>query len=182
MWVRRNVLQLVLTALVILVVSTTVTARLFVWPATDAVGKVDAVVIFAGGRGERLKAAEQLMRGGVAPSLVIPNGMAAEWPEGNRACTEDRPYKVHCLRPDPDTTVGEARAIAALAGAKGWDTLLVVTSTYQLSRAGLLIGRCFDGAVLTARAQPELGWVAWGRRIGHEWLAWSRAVVVERAC
>lgn len=122
------------------------------------------------------------MDDGVGQNLVIPNGLAAEWPEGNRACTEDRPYSVRCLRPDPDTTLGEARAIAELAADESWDTLLVVTSSYQLSRASLLLGRCFDGQVLTAVAHPEMGWLEWGPRIGHEWLAWSRAIVLERAC
>lgn len=181
-WVRRHRLRLGLAAVLVLVMFTAATARLFVWPATDTVGQVDAVVLFAGGRGERLERAEQLMDDGVAQNLVIPNGLAAEWPEGNRACAEDRSYSVRCLRPDPDTTVGEARAIAKLAEDESWDTLLIVTSSYQLSRAGLLLGRCFDGEVLTARASPDLGWLAWGTRIGHEWLAWSRAVVVDRTC
>lgn len=181
-WVRRHRRRLGLAALLILGMFTAATARLFVWPTTDTVGHVDAVVLFAGGRGERLERAEQLMDDGIAQNLVIPNGLADEWPEGNRACTEDRPYGVRCLRPDPDSTLGEARAIAELAEEESWDTLLVVTSSYQLSRAGLLLGRCFDGEVLTAVAHPELGWLDWGSRIGHEWLAWSRAVVLERAC
>jgi uncharacterized SAM-binding protein YcdF (DUF218 family) len=137
------------------------TATLFVWPATDEVRPVDAVVLFVGGRGERLALAEELMGDGVAPNLVIPNGLVAEWPEGNRACTEDRPYEVYCPRPEPDNTVGEARAIAALAREESWATVLVVTSTYQLSRAGLLLGRCFEGEVLTVGAKPET-------RIAHE--------------
>jgi uncharacterized SAM-binding protein YcdF (DUF218 family) len=119
---------------------------------------------------------------GIAPHLVIPNGLATEWPQGNRACTEDRPYAVHCLEPDPDTTVGEARAIAALATDRSWDSLLVVTSSYQVSRARLLLARCFDGEVRTTRADPDLGWLGWAERIGHEWLAWTRAVVAQRGC
>jgi uncharacterized SAM-binding protein YcdF (DUF218 family) len=172
----------VVAALVVMTVFAVATAHLFIWPATDSVDHVDAVVLFAGGRGERLQLAEQLMEDGVAPNLVIPNGETAEWLEGNRACTEDRPYNVRCLRPDPDTTVGEARAIAALANDESWDTLLVVTSSYQLTRARLLLDRCFDGDVFTARAQPDLGWIGWAARIGHEWLAWSRAVTVRRGC
>ena len=181
-WVQDHRWHLVIAALMLLVGFVVATARLFVWPATDSVRDVDAIVLFAGGRGERLELAEQLIDAGIASDLVIPNGLAPEWPEGNRACTEDRPYEVHCLRPDPDTTVGEARAIGALARDASWDTVLVVTSSYQVSRAGLLLGRCFDGDVLTVRARPNLGWLAWARRIGHEWLAWSRAVVLERSC
>jgi hypothetical protein len=181
-WVQHHRWRVVVSALVVLVGFVAATARLFVWPATDHVRRVDAVVLFAGGRGERLELAEQLMDDGTALDLVIPNGLAPEWPEGNRACTEDRPYDVHCLRPDPDTTVGEARAIGSLARHESWDTVLVVTSSYQVSRAGLLLDRCFDGEVLTVHADPDLGWLAWAERIGHEWLAWSRAVVVQHDC
>jgi uncharacterized SAM-binding protein YcdF (DUF218 family) len=172
----------VFLAVFIVVASAAATARLFIWPDVDSIGQVDAVVLFAGGRGERLALAEGLMEDGVASELVVPNGLAVGWPQGNRACTEDRPYNVHCLRPDPDTTVGEARAIAELASSESWDSLLVVTSSYQLSRAALLLDRCFDGEVLTAKAQPDLAWREWGSRVAHEWLAWSRAIVVQRSC
>jgi uncharacterized SAM-binding protein YcdF (DUF218 family) len=181
-WLQRHWLSLVLAALTVLIVFSVATARLFVWPSTDHVDHVDAIVLFAGGRGERLALAERLMDAGIARNLVIPNGQAAGWPEGNRACTEARRYAVRCLRPDPDTTIGEARAIAALARDESWDRVLIVTSSYQLARAGLLLGRCFDGDVLTTRAQPDLGLLAWASRVGHEWIAWSWAGVVARAC
>ena len=158
------------------------TARLFVWPPADTPKGADAVVIFVGGRGERLAAAERLMAAGLAPNLVVPNGTAPEWPAGNRACSEDLPYDVHCPRPEPDTTRGEARTIAALAEENGWSRVIVVTSSYQLSRARLLLGRCFDGEVLGVRAQPELSALAWARRIGHEWLGWIHAITIRRDC
>ena len=156
--------------------------RLFVWPSQDAVRAVDAVVLFAGGRGERLALAERLLADGLSSNLVLPNGNAPEWPAGNRACREQRAYRVHCLAPDPDTTQGEARAIAQLAEREGWRRVLVVTSTYQLSRAGLLLDRCYDGEVLTTAARPKLSLPAWGRRVAHEALAWTRAVALRRSC
>ena len=158
------------------------TARLFVWPPEDAPAGADAVVMFVGGRGERLAAAERLMAEGRAPNLVIPNGMAPEWPAGNRACSEERQYDVHCPRPDPDTTRGEARTIAALAKDKGWTRVIVVTSSYQLTRARLLLERCFDGEVHAERAKPGLSLVTWAQRIAHEWLGWAHAMTIERGC
>ena len=176
---RRLVLPIVIAVTVVVALAT---ARLFVWPATDTVQPVDAIVLFAGGRGERLALAERLMNGGQAANLVIPNGLAPEWPEGNRACSETRTYRVFCPTPEPDTTRGEARTIAALAEAEGWRHVIAVTSTYQVSRASLLLGRCFDGEVLTAKASPRLGIGTLVSRVGHEWLAWSRAVVFDRTC
>jgi len=181
-WIGRYLARVVTLGGVLVVSFALVTARLFVWPSAAEPAGADAVVIFAGGRGERLAVAERLMAAGLASNLVIPNGTAPEWPAGNRACSDDLPYEVHCPRPDPDTTRGEARVIAALADEKGWTRVIVVTSSYQLSRAGLLLGRCFDGEVLAVRAQPELSPLAWARRVGHEWLAWAHAVTISRGC
>ena len=181
-WSRRTSWPAVTLGAVVLVVLALVTARLFVWPSADAAKDADAVVVFAGGSGERLAAAERLMADGLAPNLVIPNGTNPEWPAGNRACSDVLPYEVHCPRPDPDTTRGEARMIAALAKDKGWTRVIVVTSSYQLSRAGLLLGRCFDGEVLSVPAQPQLSAFAWARRVGHEWLGWTHAMAIERGC
>lgn len=181
-WSRRTVWRAVTLGAVLTVVVASVSARLFVWPSTDVPQQADAVVLFVGGRGERLALAERLMAAGVAPNLVIPNGTAPEWPAGNRACSDVRPYQVHCPRPHPDTTRGEARTIAALAKEKGWRRIVAVTSSYQLSRARLLLGRCFDGDVLSARAHPDLSAPAWARRIGHEWFAWTDAMTLARSC
>ena len=180
---RRTVVRAAAVACFVLIVLAGVTARLFVWPAADApTERADAVAVFVGGRGERLAAAERLMADGLAPNLVIPNGTAPEWPAGNRACTGDLPYEVHCPRPDPDTTRGEARAIAALAEEKGWTRVIVVTSSYQLTRARLLLGRCFGGEVLGVRARPQLSAPAWAQRVVHEWLGWTQAQAIERGC
>ena len=122
------------------------------------------------------------MADGLAPNLVVPNGTAPEWPAGNRACSDARPYEVYCPRPEPDTTRGEARVIASLARKEGWKRVIVVTSSYQLSRARLLLGRCMDGEVLAVRAKPELSTVAWAKRIGHEWLASTYAMTMKRRC
>lgn len=166
----------------VLLVCVAATAVLFVWPSADRPRSVDAVVVFAGGRGERLALAEQLMRANVAENLVIPNGRDSTWPDGNRACTEERPYEVYCPIPRPDTTRGEARTIAALAESYSWNEVLVVTSTYHLSRAGLLLSRCHGGEVLTVGAAPDLGGFPWLRRVVHEWLAWTQAVLIDRRC
>ena len=181
-WSRRSIGRAVTLGAAVIVVLASLSARLFVWPSADDPEAADAVVLFAGGRGERLALAERLMAEGMAPNLVVPNGTAPEWPDGNRVCNGHLPYAVHCPRPEPDTTRGEARTIAALAGEKGWTRVIAVTSSYQLSRARLLLERCFDGEVLGARAQPELSALAWGQRVAHEWLAWTHAMTIERGC
>jgi uncharacterized SAM-binding protein YcdF (DUF218 family) len=54
---------------------------------------------------------------------------------------------VLCFRPDPYSTRGEARAVARMAAARGWRSVLVVTSTYHVTRARLLFDRCVGARV-----------------------------------
>lgn len=159
-------------------------------PATpaDRTPTADAVVMFAGGRGERLEQAQQLVLDGHADLLVIPNGMAPQWPAANRLCASSdlfggrRDIEVICPRPEPGTTQGEARLIARLAADRGWESVIAVTSSYHLRRAELLLDRCFDGAITAVSAHPRLGVVSWPRVILHEWGGHLQARTLRRTC
>jgi uncharacterized SAM-binding protein YcdF (DUF218 family) len=84
----------------------------------------------------------------VAPTLVISDGLAPGWPEANRLCHGgSRRFRVLCFRPDPYSTRGEARAVARMAAVRGWRSVVVVTSTYHVTRARLLFDRCVDARV-----------------------------------
>jgi uncharacterized SAM-binding protein YcdF (DUF218 family) len=145
------------------------TARLFVWPPTDAVGRADAVVVLDGGRGERLDAARELVARGTAPTLAISTGRELDPGEAGGLCTTPQPVEVVCFTPTPDSTRGEARAVAALARRHGWDDLVLVTSTYHVTRATMLVERCFDGAVDVVAAHPPARPLHWAAALGHEW-------------
>jgi uncharacterized SAM-binding protein YcdF (DUF218 family) len=173
---RRLVLALLLVVAAVLVV---LTYRLFVFPPTDQPGRADAVVVFAGGDGERLR----LVRDGVAPVLVISDGGQ---PGSSRArVCRDRPagLRLVCVSPDPATTRGEARRFASLAEREGWRSLVLVTSTYHVRRASLLLGRCSDGQVRRV-ATPLRNDHSWetGKQLGGEWLAVGAALTLQRSC
>jgi uncharacterized SAM-binding protein YcdF (DUF218 family) len=171
-----------LTVLVVVVVAFGgLTAWLFVWPATSTPERADAVVVFAGGRGERLRAATRLIGDGVAPTLVISNGWDPGWTDANRLCRGWSQATVLCPTPDPDTTEGEARMVAALAERNGWRSMVLVTSSYHVRRASRLLGRCYQGSVQTvaARPQPTRSLVA---AIAHEWLALPATLAGRQRC
>src|SRR5947209_935599 len=138
--IRRVLLILILLFLI-------ATARLFVWPSTRTPTRADAVVMFVGGRGERLNKALDLMHAGAAPNLVIPNGMRPTWPEANKLCRGPTLFKVWCPAASPDSTRGEVRAIATLAAEQKWVHVVAVTSRYHVTRAHLLLSRCFHGLI-----------------------------------
>ena len=167
--------------LIVVVAFVGLTAWLFVWPASATPDRADAVVVFAGGRGERLRAAMRLIRDGVAPILVISNGQDPAWTDANQLCRGWAEATVLCPTPNPDTTRGEARTVAALAERSGWRSVALVTSTYHARRASLLLGRCYHGSVYTvaARPGPTPSLVA---SIAHEWLGLAVAMAGSRNC
>jgi uncharacterized SAM-binding protein YcdF (DUF218 family) len=171
-----------LAAVVLVVVAFAgLTAWLFVLPATATPERADAVVVFAGGRGERLRAATRLIGNGVAPTLAISNGWDPVWTDANRLCRGWSEATVLCPTPDPDTTGGEARMVAALAERSGWRSVVLVTSAYHVRRASWLLRRCYQGSVQTvaARPQPTLSLTA---AIAHEWLALPATLAGGQRC
>jgi len=130
---------------------------MFVWPPQPAVGKADAVVVLAGSAGPRLAKGLALVESGAAPVLVLSDGWSPTWPEANRLCA-GRPAAVPvvCLHPDPYSTRGEARGFARLAQARGWDSVIVVSSRYHTVRAKMIFERCFDGSVTPADSGESL--------------------------
>jgi uncharacterized SAM-binding protein YcdF (DUF218 family) len=123
-----------------------VVARFVLWPVQDEPRHADAVVVLAGDH-LRLGKALELMTRRVAPTLVISDGLAPGWRQANRLCRGGARFRVLCFRPSPYSTRGEARAMARMASARGWRSVVVVTSTYHVTRARLLFDRCVDAQV-----------------------------------
>lgn len=176
----RRAFVLLLAA--VLVLGSVAVGRLFLWPATRTPATADAVVMFVGGKGERLSTALRLVQSGVADRLVIPNGNKPTWPQANALCRGTHDFKVFCPTPDPDTTRGESRAIGALAHAQGWRHLVMVTSTYHVTRARILLSRCFGGSIDAIAAEPGLAVPRHASRIAHEIAGLGEAMLVNSGC
>jgi uncharacterized SAM-binding protein YcdF (DUF218 family) len=156
-------------------------AVLFVWPPQHVPGHADAVVVLAGGRGPRLARGLALVRRGVAPVLVVSDAWAATWPEGNRLCAgRPAPAPVVCFHPDPYATRGEAEGFARLARARGWKSVLVVSSRYHIARARMLFERCLQGTVYADGANESL----WTRiaAVPLETVKLGYALLLKRGC
>ncbi len=154
MFLIRWAFRLVL-AVVLFFAFVGVTLYLFVFPHTDRFTHADAVVVLSGGKSDRLPKGLQLVQRGVAPTLVISDGNAADYPEANKLCRGGRPFKVICFRPDPYSTRGEAEAVARLARKHHWRSLVVVTSRYHVFRARILFKRCFKGRLAVVGSWPS---------------------------
>ncbi len=152
--------------------------RLFILYDDDRVAKADAVMVLAGEK-QRLPIALELVERGVAPVLVISDGLDPRWTQANRLCRFGDPARIVCLRPEPYSTRGEARLAARLASERGWDSLVVVSSRFHLLRARMLFERCLDGRLdLVGSPNPGLRLPL---EIGLEWAKLAVATV-RRSC
>jgi uncharacterized SAM-binding protein YcdF (DUF218 family) len=133
--------------------------------------------VLSGGRGHRLAEGRRLIAAGVSDTLVISDGLDPGWAEAASLCERERAV---CFTPDPYSTQGEARWIAQEAAERGWDSVVVVTSTYHVRRTRMIVERCYHGRLAMIGAHPPPG----NRVIGVAW-EWPKSVVyltLKRGC
>jgi uncharacterized SAM-binding protein YcdF (DUF218 family) len=159
-------------------------AVFFVWPRmAPPPAHADAVVVLSGARNNRLDPALDLIHRGLAPVLVI-SGAAADprWRQARALCRAGKVdgALVICFEPRPFSTRGEARAVGALARRHGWDRVVVVSSTFHLTRARMLFRRCYSGRLWLV-GTPTPWW-----RLPEEWAFETGKLAVqlttERGC
>jgi len=172
---RRRPPRPLLAALVVtLVLGLTVAALwpVYVRPHTDLPVRADAILVLGGAHDGRAELGLRLAREGHAPRVLFsdPYETSARM---NRICHGGYSFEVRCFDPDPRTTRGEGRALAAYARAEGWTRVIVVTFTPHISRARYVIGKCWDGELLFVDPRPELSVARWA----YDYLYQSAAYV-----
>lgn len=157
--------------------------RLFIVPGEPSVGQTDVVVVLAGGEGERLRTALELLDAGVTDTLAISNGTRHGWARANELCDDGGSTTVICFQPRPGSTAGEARTVAELARTHGWQHVTVVTSTYHVLRSRVAFGQCLDTdlALVPAGFGPR-GLAYNSQSVLREMVALPAMVTVKRAC
>lgn len=117
---------------------------LYVAPATDGPRHADVLLVLAPPI-ERITFAEQLMERGYAGTLAISVPLQEHDGRISAMCNEKRAYRIVCFHPDPVTTQGEARALQRLSMMYGWKSANVITTQSHITRARIIIERCFKG-------------------------------------
>jgi uncharacterized SAM-binding protein YcdF (DUF218 family) len=175
---RRIVIALLGLLLVAWIVAT---VRIVFVPTEDDPGNADAVVVLAGSKHERLDKGLELVREGVAPTLVISDGFDPRQPRANRLCRKGGDgFSVACFTPDPDSTRGEARAVAELARKHRWHRVLLVTSRFHVTRARTLFDRCLDADVDALGV--DYPWTSVPAAVAGEWVKLVLSETVNRGC
>jgi uncharacterized SAM-binding protein YcdF (DUF218 family) len=162
----------------VLVVFALLTMRLFFRPSIDTTSNVDAIVVL-GGEGKRIERGIELARAGFADQLLVSEAGGGEFHYRDVCKLPPAGLTTYCFDPQPRSTRGEARAIARLAADYGWTRIIVVASTDQITRARMIIGRCFGGEItMVDVASADSAFY----RGAYEWGALVKAVVVNRDC
>ena len=144
--------------------------------------RVGALVVLAGGNGDRLDHALDLAEQGVSDVLILNTGIDWVGPSADdvRAlCANDSAvYTVYCVSALPDSTKGEAQTVGKLASDLGIDTLGIVTAEFHMHRALRWFDRCSD-AEFTAAAVPD---TSRGPTNPGEFVSSAHALLIDRSC
>lgn len=117
---------------------------LYVVPPADEPAHADVLFVL-GPPDRRIGYAEDLMQQGYAPTLAVSSPVGKDGKYEAAICTANRPYRIICFNPDPFTTQGEARALRELSSRYGWKTANVLTAQFHVTRARVIVGRCYAG-------------------------------------
>ncbi|MCC3317789.1 YdcF family protein [Nocardia africana] len=147
---------------VVLVLAVAVAALwpVYVRPRTDAPRAADAILVLGGAHDGREELALRLAHDGYAPQVVFSDPYDHS-PLINRICHGGYSFRVSCFDPEPRTTRGEGRELAARAARENWRRVIVVTFTPHISRARYVLGRCWGGEILLVDAHPHIGVARW---------------------
>ena len=130
--------------------------------------RADAIVALTGPSAERVNAAIRLLEQGKGRRVLISGVNREVRRQELRALTPGSNRLFNCcvdLGFEAETTTGNAQEIAAWARAKGYDSLIVVTSDYHMPRSLVEIRSAAPGVELTpyAVSTPSLDDSRWWR-------------------
>jgi len=149
-------------------------------PTSDDPAPADAVIVLSGDHGDRFPVAMALIERGLVGTLVFVG--THDRPQEDELCSSRQRVEFICLRPQPDSTRAEARAVADLAERRGWRTIVVVTSNQHLARSRMVFRRCFHGTVRMTGGHPRLDRMVLAREIPKEWLKATYTATLARGC
>lgn len=151
----------------------------YVRPQTEAPRAADAILVLGGtASAPRYLEGLELAQQGLAPTLVLSNPYRPADPVLDGLCARPQGgFTLECFAPAPTTTLGEGRELRRLAQERGWETVIVVTSTSHVSRARFIIGKCFDGQLVMVATPSKLSLLGWAWIFVYHSAAYVKSLV-----
>ncbi|MBF4463267.1 MULTISPECIES: YdcF family protein [unclassified Rathayibacter] len=168
-----------------LVLAAAAGAPVYVFPPVDPLPpRADAVLVLGPPTRARTELGRELIAEGVADTLLIsvwPS--AASAPPGTSAivaCDEPGMHVV-CFSADPETTQGEARALARYARDNHWSSIVVITQTPHIVRARVILERCWGGHLAMISSGEPTAFGDWAYEYAYQTGAFAK-VLVDQQC
>ncbi|WP_442544883.1 YdcF family protein [Arthrobacter sp. KN11-1C] len=133
---------------------------LYVAPPADEPKHADVLFVL-GPPDQRMVYAEQLMQQGYAPTIAVSSPVGKDGRFTADICGAQRSYRVICFHSEPFTTQGEARTLRDLSEQYGWKSANVLTAQFHVTRARVIVSRCYTGdlhMVTDRRSLPMFSW------------------------
>jgi hypothetical protein len=147
-------------------------------PTVNHPEHADAVVVLGPPQvNGRLDVARQLIAQHVSTQLVVSLNSPKQWQARELCAHPPAGVTVTCFKPEPSTTRGEAEHLRDLARQHGWHSIIVVTSTYHVSRARMIFDRCIDGRVDLVAARHHIGPLNWAYEYFYQTGAYVKAAL-----
>jgi len=132
---------------------------LYVAPPSDQPKHADVLFVL-GPPDQRMVYAEQLMQQGYAPTLAVSSPVDKDGRFESDICGAQRSYRIICFHSDPFTTQGEARALKNLSDQYGWKSANVLTAQFHVTRAQVIVARCYTGDLHMVADRMDLPFVS----------------------
>lgn len=162
----------------------TIGTAAYVFPHTDRPAKTDVVFVIGPPTTSRLALAEKMVKKGLSTNVMIsvsPDGRYNSAKNISLCEDESSRYRVYCGVPDPFTTQGEARWLKAMAAEHGWTSATVITFTPHITRARVLMDRCFTGDLRMVADRRPLSLDTWVYQYLYQTGAFLR-VAIDQDC
>ncbi|GGH91187.1 hypothetical protein GCM10007170_06750 [Arthrobacter liuii] len=149
---------------------------LFVVPPADHARRADVLLVL-GPPDDRMDYAEQLMQHGDAGTLAVSSPVDNAGQFTAPICKAATAYPVICFHPEPFTTQGEARSLQALAQQHSWHSANVLTAQFHITRARVIVARCYTGDLRMLDYSPQLSLGAWAYQYAYQSAAFLKVAV-----
>jgi len=182
-WARRRP-WVVVSALVLVLTASLGVYRLYVVPQVDPVSARDPAdaILALGGDSRAAADAYRLAATGAARMVVLSDPYPPPSQLDGICSTNPGTVPILCFHPDPSTTQGEAEELRALVTAHGWHHVIVMAPTFHLTRARLIVRRCFAGQLAMVPIPESYPVSYWLYQFGYQTVGLAKAFLVTRDC
>ena len=152
---------------------------IYVVPPQSQPRPADVIYVIGPVHPWRLILAAELVSEGISDEVLISIPAGGE--DSIKECRDGiAGARVTCEHPEPSTTQGEARDLAAYMDANNAESALVITSTPHLARTQVRMDNCAEGEVQVIGKATGLGLGDWAYQIVYQTAAFAKLAFTNR--